>query len=222
MVRGRDLTRVKKKNRVRDNIKSIPMRKCIVLGGERPKNELIRFVVGPDGDVVPDLEAKLPGRGLWLSAQRDVVNTAHAKRLFAKAARSKVEVPEDLADRLEALLVSRCIGLLGMARRSGRVVSGYEKVRAYLHGGKGGIILVARDGAIGGRRKVKNAAPGLMEFDQLETFELAQALGKVTVVHAAVARGSIADRLVIEFGRLDGFRGVVKPQEPQDHKKDKD
>ena len=215
MARGIGVTPVKKKIRARDNFKSIPMRKCIVLGNERSKNELIRFVVGPDGNVVPDLEAKLPGRGLWLSAQRDVVSTASAKNLFARAARSKVRVPEDLADRLEGLLVARCISLLGMARRSGRVVSGYEKVRAYLQDGKGGIILAARNGAIGGRRKVRNRAPDLMEFDQLEMFELAQALGKETIVHAAVSQGPIADRLAIEFGRLGGFRETLKPQEPE-------
>lgn len=210
MARGHNVTPVKVKNRARDKVKLIPMRKCIVLGGEWPKDKLIRFVVGPDGDVVPDLEAKLPGRGLWLSAQRDVLNIARAKRLFAKAARSNVEVPEDLADRLEMLLVARCVGLLGMARRSGSVVSGYEKVRAYLHGGKVGIILAARDGAIGGRRKLRNLAPGVMAFDQLGMFELAQALGKDAVVHVAVAQGPIANRLVREFGRLEGFRETLE------------
>ncbi len=219
MAHGRDVTPVKKKNRARDKIKAIPMRKCIVLGGERPKNELIRFVVAPDGYVVPDLEAKLPGRGLWLSAQRDVVNTASAKRLFARAARQNAEVPEDLAGQLEALLVARCVGLLGMARRSGSVVSGYEKVRAYLQSGKGGLILAARDGAIGGRRKVQNVAPELTEWDQLEGFELAKALGKEAVVHVAVAQGPIADRLAVEFGRLAGFRSSLEPEE---HKKSED
>ena len=218
LAHGRDLTLVKKKNRARDRIKAIPMRKCIALGGERPKNELIRFVVAPDGYVVPDLEAKLPGRGLWLSAQRDVVNAASAKRLFAKVARRNAEVPEDLADRLEVLLVARCVGLLGMARRSGSVVSGYEKVRAYLQNGKGGLILAARDGAIGGRRKVRNVAPELTEWDQLEGFELAQALGKETVVHVAVAQGPIADRLAVECGRLAGFRSSLELEEPKKSK----
>ena len=222
MALRRDITLVKKKNRARDNIRLIPTRKCIVLGGERPKNELIRFVVGPDGKLVPDLEAKLPGRGLWLSAQRDVVNIARSKCLFAKAAQSKIEVPEDLADRLEALLVARCIGLIGMARRSGSVASGFEKVKAYLLGGKGGIILAAQDGAIGGRNKVQNLAPRLIEFDQLKMFELAQALGKETVVHVAIAEGPIADRLTIEFRRLGGFRETIKIKEPEEHKTEKD
>ena len=156
--------------------------------------------------MVPDLEAKLPGRGLWLSAERDVVKTACAKRLFARAARGKAEAPDDLADRLEGLLVGRCIGLLGMARRSGSVVSGYEKVRAYLLDGKAGLIMAAREGAMGGRRKVRNAAPELKEWDQLSGSELAQALGREAVVHVAVAQGPLADRLAMECGRLAGFR----------------
>ncbi len=182
------------------------MRKCIVSGTEKPKTDLIRFVVGPDGSVVPDLEAKLPGRGFWLSAARDVVNTACSKGLFAKAARSKAVVPDNLADRLEGLLADRCIGLLGMAKRSGSVVSGYEKVRAFLRDDKAGLILAAREGAIGGRRKVRNCAPDLKEWDQLDGIELAQALGKEAVIHVAVARGPLADRLATECGRLQGFR----------------
>lgn len=196
----------KKKRRARDKVKSIPVRKCIVTGVERPKTELIRFVIGPDGTVVPDLDGKLPGRGLWLSAARDVVNTACAKRLFAKAARCQADAPDHLADQLEGQLVERCLGLLGMARRSGGVVSGFEKVRAFLQADKAGLILAAREGAIGGRRKVRNAAPDLKEWDRLDGIELARALSREAVIHVAVARGPLADRLATECGRLDGFR----------------
>jgi len=209
MARGREKTSGKKKHRARDRNTVVPLRKCIVSGHERPKTELIRFVIGPEGNVVPDLEAKLPGRGLWLSAERDVVKTACAKRLFAKMARCKAEAPDDLADQLEALLVERCIGLLGMARRSGSVVAGFEKVRAYLQEDKAGLILAAREGAIGGRRKVRNIAPELKEWDRLSGFELAQALGREAVIHVAVARGPLADRLATECGRLEGFRSSL-------------
>lgn len=206
MARGRDSAPGRIKNRARNKISEVPVRKCIVSGTEQPKTDLIRFVVGPDGIVVPDLEANLPGRGLWLSAKRDVVNTACAKRLFAKAARSKAEAPENLADQLEGLLVDRCIGLLGMARRAGSVVSGFEKVRAFLQNDKAGLLLAAREGAIGGRRKVRNLAPDLKVWDRLDGFELAQALGREAVIHVAVARGPLADRLATECRRLEGFR----------------
>ena len=98
-----------------------PLRKCIATGALRPKDEMLRFVVGPDGSLVPDLDGCLPGRGLWLSAERDMVNTACAKGLFARAARRKVGLPENLADRLDSLMVRRCLDLIGLARRAGEV-----------------------------------------------------------------------------------------------------
>src|SRR5258708_39003443 len=106
------------------------MRRCIVTGVVRPKPELVRFVVGPDGTVVPDIAARLPGRGLWLTARRDIMEAAGAKRLFGRAARAPVTVPGDLAERGEILLRRRCADLIGLARRSRRAVAGYEKVRS--------------------------------------------------------------------------------------------
>ncbi|MCH7833119.1 MAG: RNA-binding protein, partial [Proteobacteria bacterium] len=130
-----------------------PLRKCIATGALRPKDEMLRFVVGPDGSLVPDLDGCLPGRGLWLSAERDMVNTACAKGLFSRAARHRVKVSADLADQLEGLMVRRCLDLLGLARRAGEAVAGFEKARAWLREGKGGVILQARDGATDGRKK---------------------------------------------------------------------
>ena len=109
-----------------------PERRCIVTSEVKPKAELLRFVLSPQGEVVPDIGSRLPGRGIWLCASRDVVNTAVAKRLFAKAARRAAIVPADLADRLEVLLARRCLDALGLARRAGQAVCGFEKVRAEL------------------------------------------------------------------------------------------
>jgi len=196
------------KNRHRDRVKKspLPCRKCIVTGEERPKAELIRFVVGPDNGIVPDLEERLPGRGLWLSADRDVVSTACAKRTFAKAARQKVDVPDDLVERIEALLAGRTMDLIGLARRSGNVVCGFEKVRAALKEGRKGIILAASDGARGGREKLLGASSDDIELDLLSSLELGQALGREQVVHAIVAPGALAERIRREMERLRGFR----------------
>ncbi|MCR6629641.1 MAG: DUF448 domain-containing protein [Magnetospirillum sp.] len=117
-----------------DEPDSGPNRRCIVTGQVRPKGELLRFVVSPAGEVVPDLEHRLPGRGIWLSARRDVVNTAVTKRLFAKAARRAVTVPGELADRLEGLLCRRCLDAISLARRAGQAVCGFEKVKAESEG----------------------------------------------------------------------------------------
>lgn len=183
-----------------------PVRRCIVTGERRSPDQMLRFVVAPDGQVVPDIEGSLPGRGIWLSASRDVVNTAVAKRLFARAARAKVTVPADLADRLEALLARRCLELLGLARRAGQAVAGYDKARAELQGRRGALLLEATDGAEGGRGKVRALAPALPMVEVFGSAELGPALGREAAVHVVVGRGRLAERLLREAIRLAGFR----------------
>ncbi len=183
-----------------------PQRRCIATGTVRPKEEMIRFVVAPDGAVVPDIDGKLPGRGIWLSAARDVVNTAVAKKLFAKAARAKVVVPDDMGDRLAALLAQRCLGCLGMARRAGRVVNGYEKVRALLRAKRAGVLLEAVDGAAGGRGKIAALASGVPVVSLFTSDELGAVLGRDAAVHVAMEPGPLAERLLREASRLAGFR----------------
>ena len=183
-----------------------PERRCLASGKVKPIGEMIRFVVGPDNQIVPDIEGRLPGRGLWLSAGRDMVNTALVKRLFAKAARRKVDVPPDLADRIEALLLRRCLDLIGLARRAGQGVMGFDKVRGELKAGRGAVLLAAADGAADGRDKVRALAPNLPLVTVLRGAELGGAFGRDHAVHALLARGRLADRLLVESRRLAGFR----------------
>ena len=183
-----------------------PLRKCIATGALRPKDEMLRFVVGPDGSLVPDLDGCLPGRGLWLSAERDMVNTACAKGLFSRAARHGVEVSANLADQLEGLMVRRCLDLLGLARRAGEAVAGCEKATAWLREGKSGVILQARDGATDGREKIKALAPGLATVDLFEARELGRALGQARCVHVVMTEGRLSESLMTEAGRLMAFR----------------
>lgn len=177
-------------------------------GEVRPKAELVRFVVAPDGQLVPDIAGKLPGRGLWLTARRDIVATALTKRLFARAARQKVIVGNELASRVEILLAERCREQIGLARRAGQAVMGFAKVEAALAQGKAGLLLAAADGAADGRGKLKALAPGLPLVEQLTGSELGAAFGREHVVHAAVAPGPLARALIAEAARLAGFRGA--------------
>lgn len=188
-----------------------PMRRCLATGDRRPVSELIRFVVGPDNSVVPDVVGNLPGRGLWLSARRDVVNTASDKGLFARAAKCKVSVPAGLADELEYQIVRRCVDVLGLARRAGQVVTGFEKVSQWLKAGRGGLLITAADCGADGQNKLQGLGSGLYRFTVLDRGELGRAFGRDQVVHAALQSGRLADRLVEEQGRLVGFR-VDRPQ----------
>jgi Predicted nucleic-acid-binding protein implicated in transcription termination len=187
-----------------------PNRRCIVTGEVRPKERLLRFVVSPVGEVVPDLEHRLPGRGIWLSARRDVVNTAVAKRLFAKAARRAVSVPEGLADRVQALLLRRCQDGLGLARRAGQAVCGFEKVKAELKAGRAAALVEARDAAEDGKGKMRALAQALPVVEVFDAVELGAPFGRDQAVHVALAPGGLARRLVQEAGLLAGFRdGLV-------------
>ena len=109
-----------------------PERKCIATGEVQPKNGLIRFVVSPESQIVPDVLEKLPGRGIWVSADREALDKAVAKKLFARAAKAPVTVPADLVAQVETQLVARVTGLLALARKSGDAVAGYERVKDWL------------------------------------------------------------------------------------------
>ncbi len=184
-----------------------PERRCLASGRVAPKTSLIRLVVSPDGKVVPDLDAKLPGRGHYLAPERAVVERAEAKGLIRRATGAEVE--PGMAGRLEALLVRRLVERIGLARKAGQAVAGFEKVREHLKkasGTAGAVLLEASDGAADGRSKLVPLAPGAEVVDCLSASELAQAFGREHTVHGFVARGAFAERIVQEAGRLKGLR----------------
>jgi predicted RNA-binding protein YlxR (DUF448 family)/ribosomal protein L30E len=187
-------------------------RRDIVSGEIMPENRLIRFVAAPDGTVVPDVAAKLPGRGLWVEASRAAIARAVEKKLFARAAKAPVQADATLADRAEKALLARMIGDLGLARRSGALVLGFDNVLRALDGPKKppSLLIEASDGSKDGKRKLYNAAharelkPYVLEC--LTSAELGLALGRENVIHAAVQPGGFADRLTLDAERLNGLR----------------
>lgn len=184
-------------------------RRCIVSGEVKEARRLVRFVVAPDGAVVPDVADRLPGRGMWLSASPEVVRKASTKGSFAKAARRQVTVADDLADQIEALLARRCLDFLGLARRAGQAVLGFEKVRALLRAGGAILLIAARDGADHGKTKLRGPGRGLPVVELFSSAELSLAFGRENVIHAALAPGRLADRFLAETARLAEFRPVA-------------
>lgn len=181
-------------------------RRCIVAGDDLSRDEGIRFVVGPENNIVPDILAKLPGRGLWVGAARTQVDAAVAKNRFARAARQKVNVPDDLSDQIEALLTKRCIDIVALARRAGEAVAGYEKARSWLMGGTGGVFVQASDCAENARGKFKELSKGGPVVRVLRADELGRAFGRERAVHVVLANGGLANKLCSEAQRLEGFR----------------
>ena len=186
-------------------------RRDIVSGEVLPENRLIRFAFAPDGSVVPDVAAKLPGRGAWVEASAGAIAVAVEKKLFSRAAKQAVTAASDLGARTEALLAARMLGDLGLARRSGALVLGFDNVLRQLEGPKPPRALIeAFDGSRDGKRKLYAAAHRLeldcVVIETLRSAELGLALGRENVIHAAVQPGGLADRLIFDAERLCGFR----------------
>jgi hypothetical protein len=192
-------------------------RRDLVSGEVMPEERLVRFVAGPEGVVTPDVARKLPGRGLWVAATREAVETAARKGGFSRAAKAKLTAPADLADHVEKLLKTRLLAGLGLARRAGDLILGFEKAESAIEGGKAAWMVEASDGAHDGRRKLLQSARRAAEsgrlsprlFGVFSSEELGLALGLGNVIHVAFLAGRGAERWTVDVERLSGFRPLT-------------
>lgn len=197
----------------RNDAKDEPERKCIVSGESQPKGGLIRFVLGPDDMVVPDLLGRLPGRGIYVAADRAALTKAAAKGLFARAARAPAKAPADLAVMVEGLLVRRVLDLLSLARKAGDAVTGYEKVKDWLVKGTATVLIQASDGSERGKSKLRPPEKTGLFIGCLTAQEMGLAFGREHAIHGALAAGGLSDRVVEEAARLAGLRGGAGQQD---------
>jgi len=182
-------------------------RKCIVTGEVQPKAGLIRFVVGPDNQVFADVLGKLPGRGMYVTADRKALEEA-TKGQFSRSAKQAVTVPDGLADEIERQLARHTIDLIALTRKSGRAVCGFEKVKGWLAGGERvRVLLQASDGSERGKTKLWTPE-GARYFGCLTSAELGLAFGRQTVIHGALATGGLSNRVVEEATKLRGLREI--------------
>lgn len=183
-----------------------PERRCIATGEVQPKRGLIRFGVSPDGQIVPDVLEKLPGRGIWVAAERDALETAVQKKLFARGAKQPVTVPETLVEDVEALLAKRLIDGISMARKAGKAVAGYEKVKDWLGRDEARILFQATDGSERGKSKLHPPGGRGSFFEVLTASELGLSFGRERVIHAALGFGGLTERIREDAIRLSGVR----------------
>ncbi len=186
--------------------RDLPERRCIATGDVRPQSELIRFVAGPDGQLVLDVAGKLPGRGIWVSAQRSALEKAEKKGLFARAAGQTVTIPEGFVDGIEALLANRVQTLISLARKAGSAVAGYEKVKGWLATGEAVMLLQASDGSERGKTRLRPPEGEGSFSGVLTASELGLAFGREHVIHAALAAGGLTDKVRVDVMRLSGVR----------------
>lgn len=167
--------------------------------------KMIRFCVAPDGTLTPDLAHKLPGRGIWVTADRDVVAEACEKNLFTKAARRKVKYPENPDELITDLFVKRLQSLLGVAKKAGLVVAGFEKVAEALRKGQVVCLIEATDAAEDGKEKLDRLRGDISVVRILTAGQAAEALGTGICVHAALKSGGIGDLFVAEARRFASY-----------------
>jgi predicted RNA-binding protein YlxR (DUF448 family) len=187
---------------------SAPVRTCIVTGVERAPEEMVRFVVGPEGNVVPDLARQLPGRGIWVTALRSAVEQAVTRKLFSKAARAAVLADADLPERVERLLLERVLSDLSRARRAGRAVAGFVRVEQMMGHGRAGLLIVAAEADGDGLAKLTKTG---LPLERLGTKEiLGGVFGRDQAVYVAVARddasGQFIQRIAGGSARWRGYR----------------
>ena len=186
-----------------------PERRCIVTREAQPRAGLVRFVAGPDDVVVPDLAERLPGRGMWVSADGATLGLAASKGHFARAARRAVRAPADLAAQVEALLSARLVELIALARKAGQAVAGLEKTKAALASGEARLLLQAADGSLRERAQLRPPEGENTLVSCLFADELGVAFARDRVIHAAVLAGGLGDRIRGEALRLSGIRDVT-------------
>ena len=194
-------------------------RRDIVSGDVMDEARLLRFVAAPDGTVTPDLARRLPGRGLWVAADRPSIELAARKGLFSRAAKARLVAPADLADQVERLFLAKLLAGLGLARKAGELTTGFEKVLSAVTAGKAAWLIEATDGAPDGRRKIVagfRKSPRPPKLAALFTGdELSLALGLENVIHTAFLAGRGADRWTFDVERLAGFRPLFPESWPE-------
>lgn len=195
---------------------AVPSRLCVAKRQILPLAELVRFVLDPEGRVTPDIERRLPGRGVWVEASHAVIAQAVKRRAFARGFRREVIADAGLADLVDQLLARAALGALSMANKAGLVVTGFAKVEAALAAAPALALLHASDASADGIRKMAGAlhraraAHG--EIAELQPFTSAQmdlALGRSNVIHAVVLAGPAGDSFLARCRRLVRYRPEV-------------
>ncbi len=181
-------------------------RRCIATGEAQPREGLIRFVADPMGVLTPDLAEKLPGRGVWVSSTKDALEKAVTKSMFSRGLKRKIDVPEDILTRVEALLTKRLIDSIALARKAGKAVCGFERTKEALWSCRTRLLFAALDGSEDGKSKLRGLAESARIISVLTSGELGLAFGRDFVIHAALLDGGATTRAIREAQRLEGFR----------------
>ena len=198
-------------------------RRCIASGETRDPQHMVRFVLSPDGVVTPDVAGKLPGRGVWVSADRKSLEKVIALKSFARGFKGKAKTEGDLTELTERLLARRVLGLITMARKSSVIAMGFDQVQSMAREAAIAFRIEAKDGSKDGRSKIRTLSKAINREQDLPdpvvigcftAEDIGKALGRESIVHAAVKPCRLAKSLAIEVNKLAGFRELIPADWP--------
>lgn len=200
-----------------------PERRCIASGKSKPREEMLRLVLSPNGTVVADVYSKLPGRGVWITPKKSAIEKALKTGAFARGFKRKVNVPDTLGEQITTSLRERVLGMIGMAKRAGQLECGFDNVRTCARAGEIAVRIEASDGREDGRAKIRVITKAIAkEFEEpmplligcFDSKSLGKALGRNNLVHAGIRRGALAKSITKEAERLAGFVPLLPPDWP--------
>ena len=193
-------------------------RRCLASGETRDPAHMVRFVLNPDGVVTPDIQGKLPGRGVWVSSDRKSLEQVIALKSFARGFKGKARVEGDLVDLTERLLARRILGLITMARKAGVMAMGFDQVQSMAREAAIAFRIEASDGSKDGRSKIRTLAKAMNREQDLPdpivlgcftADQIGQALARESIVHAAIRPSKLAKSMKLDVARLAGFRDLI-------------
>tara|TARA_A100001015_G_scaffold298340_1_gene380944 strand:+ start:1643 stop:2239 length:597 start_codon:yes stop_codon:yes gene_type:complete len=182
-------------------------RKCAITGSLIKRKFLLRFVVSPDGSILPDLNQKLPGRGVWLTLDRAIIQKAIIKDVFSKTLRKKVLIPENLLANTIVLVKKYIVQKISLARKAGFAICGFDKVNSALKLGNVAILIQAIDGSHKEKNRLQKKIFHYDKTECLQSFELGMAFGRDNVIHAAILNGRFVENIKYDITRLDCLVG---------------
>ncbi|MCZ2328057.1 RNA-binding protein [Bartonella sp. F02] len=189
-------------------------RTCIVTRKTASATTLIRFVIGPNNQIVPDLKENLPGRGVWVSAHKDIIQEAIKRKSFSKSFKTDVEVAPNLANIVDRILLKSALGYLSITRKAGAVVTGLTKVDAAIRSGRVILVLHAKEAKEDGKRKISQAIHAVQQqinqeiktISFLTSDEMSVAFGSNPVIHAALLNMKVANGFLKTIYKLAAYR----------------
>ena len=192
-----------------NNTREAATRKCLVTGVTIEKKNLIRFVLSPQNDLVADINQKLPGRGYWVKAERQIVLKAIKKNILIKATKQEVSIEKNVLERIESQLKKKIINQISLCRKAGMAIFGFDKIKVALSKNNIGLLIQAIDGSDKEKKRILNKSIPKIINNCFTASDLGKAFSREKVVHCAILQSGFVENINFDSNRLNNLKNPV-------------